>query len=509
MKKIIVVLCTLFFTNNLLAQSWLNISQPEYIDIHNGSERIEKVKIDKHGTIVYLTCTGQAGTEVFVPVTTYITDEQGNHYKVKETSGIVLNEKKKIGKSGKLTYNLSFPALPKGTSCFDMVQKYRNSETHYLNIHQYGITSNISTTVDTTGIYDALDKAFPDKKFGQDTVWISGQFKGTTLFEKEKCMLNVVVPIPSVCGNKRVYSIDVNSDGTFCGAIPVAGPMWTELLVVGKEKHFVSKTIPAMFFPSEHLSLIIDDYDTEPKYTWQGGTNTYNSLLAQTGIFTTRNNNDVNSMTVNVDSLKRTVSVSETAACYIANKYHLSKIETGLLLTQANMSKMCEALRCVNSYVLENSYQYWKSLRTSYPSHSQFDTIQALNNGPAFSVLSLLKADSKAFLIVPSLEELTREMQASPLFRIDISSVVRKTMQKDDYQLYLGEQYVHQLRKHRGKPLGTDKLLEQWLTFVKIYGEGDKIKSYSGIKNILEQKLNAVTLPVYMQWKNYIIKECK
>lgn len=100
-------------------------------------------------------------------------------------------------------------------------------------------------------------------------------------------------------------------------------------------------------------------------------------------------------------------------------------------------------------------------------------------------------------------------MQVSPLFRIDISSVVRKTMQKDDYQLYLGEQYVHQLRKHRGKPLGTDKLLEQWLTFVKIYGEGDKIKSYSGIKNILEQKLNAVTLPVYMQWKNYIMKECK
>lgn len=503
MKRILLSL--LLFTYVLAyAQRLTNFSHPVYFNINNGNEKINKIVTNKKNTIVYMSRKVQSESKVTVPKTTYIIDEQGNQYKVEKADGIALGKTEILKANYSKTYSLTFPALPKGTLCFDLVKKNRNRQAYYINIHQPGTSPRYSSAVDTVGLREAVDRAFPDEMFHADTVWLSGQFKGMKMLEREKCSIYVIVPVPSLHDNRYVDTIDINSDGTFKCAVPVVGPMWTELVVVGNDTHGVGKLIPTMLYPGDHLSLTVDNFSSdEPVYHWKSDREIDNKLLALSDVFSERYYKYYG-QELALDSLKETVAFSERVAGYLANKYKLTKVQAALLLTQANVAKICEAMRILGEEAHTKRYEYTKQLDTSNLTASERDSIQSFNDSWKFGILSQLRADGKAFLIVPSHEEFTREMLHSPIFMADISDKRMFTMPWNEWQLYQNERNIHQLRKFRNKPLGADRLLEQWLVIATAYKEVDVSKPLD--KEVVKFNMEHVTLPVFDQWKRILLE---
>lgn len=503
MKKILLSLLLIasVFT---YAQKLTNFSHPAYFNINNGNEQIDKVVTNKNNTIVYMSCKGQKSSKVIVPEATYIIDEQGRQCKVEKADGITLGKSEIVKENYKKTYRLYFPALPKGTTSFDLIQSNRIGKSYHLNIHQTGASPRYSSAVDTVRLCEAVDRAFPDEMFHADTVWLSGQFKGMKMLEREKCSIYVIVPVPSLHDNRYVDTIDISSDGTFKCAVPVVGPMWTELVVVGNDTHDVGKIIPAMLYPGDHLSLTVDNFSSvEPVYHWKSDREIDYNFLALSDVFSTHVYKYYG-QELKLDSIKETVAVSEEIAGYLACKYKLTKAQTALLLTHANVSKLCEAMRILGEEAHTKRYEYTKQLDTSNLTASERDSIQSFNDSWKFGILSLLRADGKAFLIVPSHEEFTREMLHSPIFMADISDKRMFTMPWNEWQLYQNERNIHQLRKFRNKPLGADRLLEQWLVIATAYKEMDVSKPLD--KEVVKFNMEHVTLPVYEQWKRILLE---
>lgn len=200
MKRISIFILIVFVqVTYIVAQNnYLKITNPDYLDLQNTNERIDKVISDKTKTLVYLSCAVQTNSTITVPTNTYIIDEKGNKYGVTKANGIVLGKKQAIEKGNKLSYILTFPPLPKGTKSFDLIQSNNLTKTCFFNIHQSGAIVNIVTAIDTTGVYDAINKTFPDSLFRKDSVHISGCFKGSKVFAQKKHAITFVSPIPAI-----------------------------------------------------------------------------------------------------------------------------------------------------------------------------------------------------------------------------------------------------------------------------------------------------------------------
>lgn len=500
------ILAWLAIFANAQKQSWLNIDEPDYMEIHNCPERITKVVTDKNATIVYMSCEGDSVSKVYIPRMTYLTDEKGENYFVKRTVGIDLGRGKVIGKKGRISFSLYFPPLPKGTQSFDMIQEGRSVSTRYLNIHQQGVVTRFAATVDTTGISNAIDRLFPDSMFVNDSVRISGKFNGTDLFKQEKCSLVFTVPVPSVSDNQYVYYIDIKSDGSFSGAIPVCGPRWTEFSVQVTDKKYVDRLIPVMLYPKDRLTLVVDDYGSDsPSFKWRSEKTSYSRLWDYSKLFVSRGIPIYKeNQRVSLDSLIQTIEVNEQAACYLSNKYNLTKAETALLVAQANMTKVCDALNIIGLQTVDKRMAYRKSIGPHQPTLAQKDTLRSIGNNPLFSVLKYLKADSKAFLVVPNLEWLTRAMLTSPIMSCWLYDVNVSAMAEDELLIFQGEVSQRQIRLFRDKPLGSDRLFEEWFVLATALRNIDANKKQVTTEEVLRRRTATVSLPVYQQWKKNI-----
>lgn len=505
MKKIITcLLCLFILVQSISAQEqvFLQINNPEYIDLQNSNERIDKVVTNKHKTVVYLSCSGASESNIIVPKNTYIVDENGRKYNIIKANGIILDKKRTIGKSGKLSYMLTFPSLPEGTKCFDLVQSHKLAKIYYFNIHEAGSTSGIATSVDTTGINEAINKALTDNMFRKDTVYLCGQFKGTKDFEKRKYAITFVAPVPSVYNDSYSEKFEINTDGTFNVAIPVFGPTWTELIVLVPDTPIISKTIPVMLYPGDHLSLVIDDYDSEyAKLNWKSEFTYNNQFVEMCEAFPTLLPSYKEGQQLSLDSMKQAIVANEQAACYLSNKYKLSKAESALLLTQANMSKVCEALTIIDQYVLFNRNKYHKSLNGAYPTSAQFDTLQNYCKSQLYTIISQLRAENKAFLIVPSLQVLTRNLNKSPLFHAITYQKDYFSIPEDYRYLYWNDSAIHLLRMFRNKPIGTDRLFEQWFNIASLEVPNKSKAISPNLYEVIKIKTEAITLPVFNAWK--------
>lgn len=269
----------------------------------------------------------------------------------------------------------------------------------------------------------------------------------------------------------------------------------------------ISKIIPVMLYPNDHLSLVVDDYDSElAKYYWKSNLKYDAEFVEMCEMFPARHPFYNDGQQVSLDSLMQTIAVNEQAACYLANKYNLSKTETALLLTQANMSKACEALRTIDQHVLYNKNKYFKSLNGTYPTIAQFDTLQTICKSQLYAILSMLNAENKAFLMVPSLQALTRIINKSPLFHA-ISYQNKYYSIPEDYRLlYWNDSAIHLLRMFRNKPLGKDRLFEQWFNIASLEVTNSST-SVSNLHEVNKMKTETVTLPVYSLWKSELLKE--
>lgn len=511
MKKVyIVLLLILAQTTCLLAQDnlLLQISNPEYIDLTNGGERIDKVVTNNSKTLVFLSCSGSSEANVIVPHETYIIDEKGNRHNVIKANGITLGKKQKIGEKGKLSYSLSFPSLPKGTKSFDLVQAHNTTKTYYFNIHQANTKTNIDTSIDTTGVQEAINKSFPDALFKKDSVHLSGCFKGSKgLFAKNKYAVTFVTPIPALYGNSHTEHYDINPDGTFSATIPVFGPTWTELIVLVPGTPIVSRTIPVMLYPKDDLSLVVDDYDSEhARFSWKSNFDYNERFVELCDIFPARHPFYPEGQEVSMDSLKQTIEANELAACYLSNKYNLSKTESALLLTQANMSKVCEALRTIDQYVQFNKSEYYKTMTGMVPTLAQLDTLQTICESPLYKILSSLNAESKAFLMVPSLQSLTRTINKSTLFHAISYQKKYNSIPEDYRRLYWNNSAIHLLRMYRNKAVGKDKLFEQWFNIASTDVTNDSPTGTSNLLEVTKMNTETVTLPVFDSWKSELLR---
>ena len=510
MKTIVIsLLFLMFFPITICSQEqdFLNINSPEYIDLQNSSERIDKVAADKREIIVYLSCSGTSDSGVIVPKNTYIVDEAGRKYFIKKANGIAIGKRKPIGKSGKLSYSLVFPPLPKGTKSFDMVQAHRRDKTYYFDIHQKGTATNFATSIDTTGINDALNKKFPDRLFKKDTVWFSGCFHGTKFFKKQKCVITFVTPMPSLNGNRYTENFDINSDGTFKAAIPVNGPTWTTMMVIVQGTPAIDKYIPVMLYPGDHLSLTIDDYGTDlEKQKWESDHDYNTAFVEMCEAFPARFPHLGERRHLDIDSLNQIIAINEKAACYLSNKYKLPKEESALILTQANLSKVCEALRTIDELTATAKSNYHKSLGGHYPTPAQFDSLQSYCKSPYYKIISMLRAENKAFLIVPSIQDLTRIFNNSTLFHYMTYDKDYFSIPKGYRYLYWNDSAIHQLRMFRNKPVGSDRLFEQWFNLMNFEQVVDSQEVSPNIEEVLKMKFETVTLPVYQEWKAELLK---
>lgn len=510
MRTIIINLLFLMFfpiTVSSQEQDFLNINSPAYIDLQNSSERIDKVITNKDRTIVYLSCHGSKESSAIVPKNTYLIDETGQKYYVRKANGITLGKKKTIGKSGKICYSLVFPPLPKGTKSFDVVQSHRRDKTYYFDVHQKGAATNIATSVDTTGFNDALNQKFPDRIFKKDTVWLSGCFHGTKFFKEQKCVITFITPMPSLNGNRYTENYEINPDGTFNAAIPLNGPTWTTMMVTVQGTPAIDKYIPVMLSPGDHLSLTIDAYGSDQEKQYWKSDHEYNvSFVEMCNAFPARYPHWDERQHLDIDSLMQTIAVNEKAACYLSNKYKLSKAESALILTQANMSKVCEALRTIDESTAAAKYNYHKSLDGHYPTPAQFDTLQSYCRSPYYKIISVLRAENKAFLIVPSIQDLTRIFNNSTLFHYMTYDKDYFSIPKDYRYLYWNDSAIHQLRMFRNKPVGSDRLFEQWFNLMNFEQVVDSQEVSPNIEEVLKMKFETVTLPVYQEWKAELLK---
>lgn len=509
-KHFFLLLLAVMQTTGIVAQDdlFLQIDEPEYVDLNNSGERIDKVITKNSRTLVYMSCSGASETNVIVPQNTYIVDEKGEKYNVIKAKGLTLGTKKKIGKGGRLSYILTFPSLPKGTKSFDLVQSHNMVKTYYFNIHQAGSKGNIDTVVDTVGTYEAINKTYPDNMFRKSTVRFSGRFKGSKIFESGRYAISFVTPIPSLYGKEFTKQFDVNPDGTFTADIPVFGPTWTELIVLIPGTSVVSRTIPVMLCPGDNLSLVVEDYDSEfARYSWTSKFDYNEKFVGLCDVFPARHPVYREGQSLNIDSLKQTITASEQVACYLSRKYNLSKAERALLLTQANMSKVCEALRTIDQNVLSHKSAYFKSLNNAYPTPAQFDTLQTICKSQLYSILSLLYAENKAFLIAPSLQSLTRIINASPLFHSITYSNNYFSIPKDYRLLYCNDNAVHLLRIFRDKSIGKDRLFEQWFRIADMEAGNDFGMSMDSLHEAYRMKTEAVTLSVFSSWKSELLNE--
>lgn len=344
--------------------------------------------------------------------------------------------------------------------------------------------------------------------FKKDTVWFSGQFKGTTFFRKNKCIIKFITPIPSIYANSYGIDINVNADGTFKTAIPVLGPVWTEMFVTTKETHLISKYIPAMLHPGDHLSLTVEDYDSEePTFNWKSNHQYHAQFVDLIDIFPARYPIYKALKNPSLDSLQQTVKVSEQAAAYLSEKYKLSKTERALLLTQANLSKICEALRTIDQYVVTSQINYKKNLKTLGYTPDVRDTMQQYSNNVNYKIISMLRADNKAFMIVPAIESLTRDLSTSPHFH-SIGYQEDWFLMPNDYSyLYWSDVALHKIRMQRNKPLGSDRLFEQWFKIAINVPFRDLEHPLPNINEINKLNTEAVTLPIFQAWKKAMLTE--
>ena len=189
----------------------------------------------------------------------------------------------------------------------------------------------------------------------------------------------------------------------------------------------------------------------------------------------------------------------------LSNKYKLSKAETGLLLTQANLSKVYEALQTVDLSVMKNRSKYYKHLNGKYPNISQKDTLQSYSKTPLYGITSLLRADNNAFLIVPSIQALARFFNTTVLFEAIVYDKDYFDMPQDYRHLFWKNQAIHMLRMNRNKPLGTDHLFEQWFNIANMEPIRNTNNISPNLKEIMNMKLENVTLPVLNEWKKEVI----
>ena len=176
-------------------------------------------------------------------------------------------------------------------------------------------------SIDTTGINNAVNLEFPNNIFKKDTVWLSGKFNDTDLFQKHKQVINFIVPVPSIHGGKSSLKYEISPDGTFKANIPIFGPTWTELMVYAPENHMISSLIPIFLYPGDHITLSIDDYDTVNRRIKVRSELVKNNEFANFyNIFPTRHPLATDNYKINFDSLKNTITISEKAACYLSNK---------------------------------------------------------------------------------------------------------------------------------------------------------------------------------------------
>lgn len=494
----------ILFSLSISAQEneYLNISKPEYIEIHNNSDSIIKVESNNKKTIVYFKATGDSESEVIIYKNACIIDENGNKYIVKKANGIKLGKKTKIGKKGQLLYSLTFPALPKGTKSIDLYLSERLLTTNYLNIHQVGTESSFSTSIDTTGFNEAVNNTFSNNLFKKDTVWIEGQFKDSQIFEENKYIISFVTPIPSIYGGSHVENYEIRPDGSFNFKIPIYAPTWTELMVYAPSTSVIGRLIPIMLYPGDHISLTIDDFESNKSEHQIKSELVKNIKFSDLYyIFPTRRIIPDKKNKVDFDSLKNTITLSEKAACYLSNKYNLTKTESALLLTQANMSKVHEALMTIDNNVRNNRSKYFKVLDGRYPDVAQFDTLQSFSKTSLYKVFSLLRADNKAFLIVPAVEALSRYLSSSAMFEGITFNEDYLNMPQDYRHLFWKNQALHMLRMNRNKTVGSDKLFEQWFSLANMEATKNKDKISHNLKDIMEIQLENVTLDVYQAWK--------
>lgn len=139
MKRLLLSICMMaLFPVLSLAKLVEILPYPDYTAFYMGGMRIDSVERWTDKTVLRMYYASKADSKVTVPSCSYLIDERGRRYAMREAEGVRTDCETAIGAGDTLRFCLVYDALPKRCRCFDMVTLANFGKRHFTGIRPKG-----------------------------------------------------------------------------------------------------------------------------------------------------------------------------------------------------------------------------------------------------------------------------------------------------------------------------------------------------------------------------------
>ena len=352
--------------------------------------KIERVELSDTATVLTFTTCNEEGTWLKLGTSCCLSDEQGNTYAAKGSSGIQLGKSTYLVAEEKRRIQVRFEPLPAGTRFFDILEADNRWGVFFYGIHPSGKSIPVKRMADNPALYE---DEISDGQFRKGTAVVRGKFEGYNPdwgFTFLTCY-----GVPDYCENPTskgtAYSptAEVKEDGRFEMEIPMEHPIYTKLEL---DKGYRTRYIPIYVRSGDTLTIHVEK---SPYGNWEIDYASSNPLGACAKLmqhravvrlpvpprtFTQRNWSEYMEQ-----SLKFYQQVME-ACDYLAWKYQMSPYEAHLQKTELAFNISLNRFSMVTTKEgmdLQNRVEADESIADLKPDYQRYR--QALQTMPAES----------------------------------------------------------------------------------------------------------------------------
>ena len=283
-------------------------------------------------TIIEMQCVQNPGDEFWLsddPL--YLSDEKQNRYPLRRAEGITLGRKNIFPLTGILNFSLTFDPLPKDVRLFDLLSADRMYPVFaFWGIHKKGQRIGNFKHI-------AEGRSFRDEfSLKPGNVTVHGRIEGYVPKEKGDTFRIYSVAHTNERIRQNNYRAAVDVNGEFEFNMPVENTMW--LYIDGRHER-----IPIIVHPEDTLRISIKhwrEYNMEVEYVSMGGHDEMCNLMNAAPCFADHELTVVGGKKIRMSEIKPEIGGrkerNRQLCSYLSWKYHLSDIESHLLLLSMN-----------------------------------------------------------------------------------------------------------------------------------------------------------------------------
>lgn len=329
LRRLFAVVCCVFFS------TYAHANKHEFISFYQtGCYDVDVTNVLRSdtATIIEMQCVQNPGDEFWpsdAPL--YLSDEKQNRYPLRRTEGITLGRKNIFPLTGILKFSLTFDPLPKDVRLFDLLSADKMYPAFaFWGIHKKGQRVRSFKPVAESACYKDEFYLKPGN------VTIHGRIEGYVPKDKGDTLIIYSVAHINERTRQPNYCAAVNANGEFEFNMSIENTMW--LYIDGRHE-----CIPIIVHPEDTLRISIKHwrkYNMEVEYVSMGGHDEMCNLMKAAPCFADHELTVAGGKKIRMSEIKPEIGVrkyrNRQLCSYLSWKYHLSDIESHLLLLSMN-----------------------------------------------------------------------------------------------------------------------------------------------------------------------------